>query len=75
MSLLVSAQLVVAGICLALGLQHGFVWIRRRGLVEVGMYTASSVEQYGAEIRLNPSTLRSRMKKHGISRTSVEAAE
>ncbi len=69
MSLLVSAQLVVTGVCLALGLQHGFVWLRRRGntaylliaiaalaaganaLVEVGMYTASSVEQYGAEIR------------------------
>jgi len=68
-SLLVSAQLVVTGVCLALGLQHGFVWLRRRGntaylliaiaalaaganaLVEVGMYTASSVEQYGAEIR------------------------
>ena len=69
MNLLVSAQLVVVGICLALALQHGFVWLRRRGstahlliaiaaaaaaanaLVEAGIYTASTVEQYGSEIR------------------------
>ncbi|MCL7970793.1 MAG: hypothetical protein M8866_01720, partial [marine benthic group bacterium] len=69
MTPLISAQLVVAGICMALGLQHAFVWIRQRSstvhlliavaafavganaLVEVGMYTATSVEQYGARIR------------------------
>ena len=69
MSLLVSAHLVIVGVCLALGLQHAFVWLRRHdqtahlliaiaataaaanALVEVGMYTASTVEQYGAEIR------------------------
>jgi DNA-binding NtrC family response regulator len=68
-SWLVSAQLVVAGIGFALGLQHAFVWLRRRSetaylliaiaaaaasanaLVEVGMYTATTAEQYGAAIQ------------------------
>jgi PAS domain S-box-containing protein len=66
---MISAQFIVAGICLAVGLQHAFVWLRRPGsgahsfvalaafaaganaLVEVGLYTAESAEQYATSLK------------------------
>lgn len=31
MSPMIAAQLIAAGVCFAVGLQHAFVWLRRPG--------------------------------------------
>lgn len=69
MSPMIAAQLIAAGVCFAVGLQHAFVWLRRPGatahilvaiaalaaganaLVEIGMYSAATVEQYAASVQ------------------------